>query len=304
MNTTDTAAKRVLILGANGQLARTLARTAPSGTQCIGLPRAEVDITDAEALARALDREQPDWVINGAAYNLVDRAAGEGKSEAFRVNTLAVGGIARACAKAGVPLVHFSTDLVFDGAQHVPYTENCSTRPLSIYGITKLAGEHFALAASSRNLVVRVCRLFGPTPSGRIAAKPVGNFPLLMLHLAQTRGQVRVVDDQIGAPSYLPDVALGVWELANSGQGGLFHLSNSGETTFAALAQETFRLADVRCVVEAVSSESYGAAAKRPLYSTLDNAKAWAAGVTPLRPWQEALAELIAAILPPGASFG
>ena len=284
---------RVLIVGANGQLARSLTLSVPEGSACTGRTRHELDITDPDALARMLDETQPALVFNGAAYNLVDRAENEGMEEALRVNTLGVARLASVCRHAGVRLVHFSTDLVFDGSQHHPYLEEDLPQPLSVYGASKLAGEHLVLAADSQNLVVRVCRLFGSAPPERIAQKPVGNFPLLMRHLAERQVTVRVVNDQVGSPSYLPDVARGVWELAASRQGGLFHLSNAGAVTFADYAREIFRLLNTSCEVAAVTSAEYGAAARRPLYSVLSNAKAHAAGVTPLRPWQDALREFL-----------
>lgn len=293
-----TMLQRVLIVGAGGQLARTLLATAPAGTECVGRSHADLDIADAGALASTLHTAQPTLVINGSAYNWVDKAEGEGMEEALRVNALGVGRLAAACRSANVPLVHFSTDLVFDGAQRTLYLEDAPAHPLGVYGASKLAGEHLTLAANPRNLVIRVCRLFGPAPAGRIAQKPVGNFPLLMLHLARTQGRVRVVNDQVGSPSYLPDVARGVWELLASewvqnGHGGLFHLSNAGEVSFADYAREIFHLAGVDCTIDAVSSAEYGAAARRPLYSTLSNARAQGVGVMPLRHWRDALTEFL-----------
>ena len=116
-----------------------------------------------------------------------------------------------------------------------------------------------------------------------------------MLKLARERGRgrVRVVDDQVGSPSYIPDLAAAVWELVGSGAEGLFHLSNEGEVSFADYARAVFALSGVRCEVEAVPSETYGAPARRPPYSTLSNAKAHLLGVTPLRPWRDALAEFL-----------
>jgi len=244
----------------------------------------------------ALNRLRPDTVINGAAYNLVDKAESTGMRDALHINALGVAVLARACREADVPLVHFSTDFVFDGEQRTPYRETAATRPLGVYAASKLAGEHLALAASPHNFVVRVCRLFGPQLGGVDGSRqrPVGNFPFLMLRLAAERGSVRVVNDQIGAPSYTPDLAQSIWQLLSGAEGGLYHLSNASEVAFDEYAREIFRLAGVVCEVQAVSSEEYGAPARRPLYSTLSNEKAHAAGVTPLRHWRDALAEFIA----------
>jgi dTDP-4-dehydrorhamnose reductase len=154
-----------------------------------------------------------------------------------------------------------------------------------------LCGENVVLAASPRHFAIRVCRLFGPIDAQ--SQKPGGNFPLLMLQLAKTRPKLRVVSDQIGAPSYTPDLARGVWELVQNSAGGLFHLANAGEVSFADYAREVFRIASVNCQVEGVSSAEYGAPAARPLYSTLSCEKAFGEGVTPLRDWRDALREFL-----------
>lgn len=287
--------KRALIVGAGGQLAQALIAAAPPETECIGRTRLQLDLCDGEAIKHALRETRPALVVNGAAYNQVDLAEAAGMEAAFRTNALGVGRLAYACREADTPLLHFSTDLVFDGGKLAPYTEDDEPRPQGVYAASKLAGEHLALAASPRNLVVRVCRLFGPPagPEQGSAAKPSGNFPLLMLRLARERGRVRVVNDQIGSPTYTPDLAGAVWALTQCGDGGLFHLSSAGSVSFADYAREIFRVSGVPCEVEAVSSADYGAAARRPLYSVLDNSKAHAAGVTPLRDWQEALEECL-----------
>ncbi len=284
--------------GARGQLARALLASAPRGVECVGLARAELDIGNAATLENALRETRAQLVINGAAYNLVDKAEGEGAEIARLVNARGAENLAEVCARHDVPLLHFSTDFVFDGAQKTPYLETDATNPLGVYAQSKLDGERAALSASPRNFVVRVCRLFGTreySQNESEGAKPAGSFPFLMLKLSQTRDVVRVVNDQIGSPSYNPDVARGVWQLVEKADGGLFHLSNAGAVSFADYARETFRIAGVSCEVESISSEEYGAAAARPLYSVLSNEKIIAAGVTPLRDWREALEEAITA---------
>lgn len=287
--------RKVLITGANGQLAQALIHAAPTTTECIGLARAELDIADESGVQAAITRHQPDCVINGAAYNLVDKAEAEGMETALRINALGVARLAKACRDVDIPLVHFSTDYVFDGEKRTPYTEADAAHPLGVYGASKLAGENMALAASPRHFAIRVCRLFGPVKGDDAGSlqKPAGNFPLLMLRLGRERDSLRVVSDQIGSPSYTPDLARGVWQLINGGEGGLYHLSNAGEVSFADYTRALFKLAGVSCRVESVTTQEYGAAARRPLYSTLDNAKAHAVGVPPLRHWQDALAEFV-----------
>jgi dTDP-4-dehydrorhamnose reductase len=282
---------RVLCFGAGGQLAGQLIRLAPPEKEWVALARAQADITDAAQVAAAIETARPDLVLNGAAYNAVDRAEGDGLEAAIGINALGAGVLARACREANVPLAHFSTDFVFDGAQRIPYRETDATGPLNAYGASKLAGENLVLAASPRNFVIRVCRLFGPASAH--SAPAASGFPALMLRLARERGRVRVVRGQVGAPGYTPDLARGVWQLLENSTGGLYQLCNAGEVAFDEYARSVFEMAGVSCEVESVSSEEYGAAARRPEYSVLCNEKAHDAGVTPLRYWREALREFL-----------
>lgn len=288
--------RKVLVLGARGQLAGAIARAAPLSVEVVPLERAELDVCDDASIRAALERHRPDLVWNGAAYNAVDKAQlSEGARDAIQINALAPALLALACRDFETQLVHFSTDFVFDGRKSSPYVEDDATNPLSIYGASKLGGERAVLSASPHHIVVRVERLFGPVVengSGS-AAKPGGNFPLLMLRLGKERGRVRVVDDQIGTPTFTPDLARALWQLVQRSDGGLFQLSNAGETSFADYAERVFGLANVACPVERVSSEEYGAPAARPAYSTMSNGKAHSVGVEPLRAWDAALDEFL-----------
>ena len=286
---------RALIVGGQGALAAALKRAAPATTQCQSASRADLDICDAGAVRAFLESNQPEVVLNGAAYNAVDRAQNEGAADAVAINAGGVANLAVACRDLQIPLVHFSSDFVFDGRKTSPYLETDATNPLSIYGASKLCGENIALTTGARNLAIRVCRLFGPTveDGSGSARKPGGNFPLLMLRLARERGSVKVVDDQIGSPSYTPDIARATWQLLGNGATGLFQLSNAGEVSFADYAAEIFRIANVDCPVERISSAQYNAPAARPLYSTMSNDKAIEAGAAPLRHWRDALEEFL-----------
>lgn len=283
--------RKVLVTGAHGQLARALALAAPAESEVVSLGRVELDITDPNSVRSVIETHRPDVVLNGAAYNLVDKAETETGKIATAINEMGPSFLAHTCRDIGATLVHFSTDFVFDGRARVPYTEEDEARQLSVYGVSKYLGERAVLAAAPQHFAIRVCRLFGPIEGP--TQKPAGNFPLLMLKLARERGKVRVVDDQVGSPSYTPDLARGVWELLEKADGGLYHLSNAGEVSFADYAQEVFDIAGVECEIERVSTAEYGAPAARPLYSTLSNAKAHAAGVTPLRHYREALEEFL-----------
>jgi len=290
--------KKALILGARGQLAGALKRTAPPQVEIVALGRGELDICDDASIRAALEQHRPDVVWNGAAFNAVDKAqSADGARDAMQINAVGPTLLALACRDFEVRLVHFSTDFVFDGRKRTPYDEADAANPLSIYGASKLGGESAVLSGSPRHLAIRVERLFGPleaeSSGSGSAAKPGGNFPLLMLRLARERGRVRVVNDQIGTPTYTPDLARACWQLVEKSDGGLFHLSSGGETSFADYARTIFEMADVSCEVEGISSEQYGASANRPLYSTLSNLKANAVGIHPLRAWDEALREFL-----------
>ena len=282
-----------LIAGGNGQLSRALASSAPDDTQAHLMPRTELDIADETSIRAAFERIQPDIVFNGAAYNLVDRAQNEGMNDCWNFNALGPSRLAQICAEREIPLVHFSTDFVFDGTKTSPYEESDCPRPLSVYGSAKLGGENAVIATHPRNFAIRVCRLFGPVGTLAAGGKPAGNFPLLMLKLGRERDSVRVVSDQIGTPTYTPDLASAVWQLVQKAPGGLYHLSNAGEVGFDDYARTIFEIGGVDCTVESVSSAEYGAPAARPAYSTLSNEKAQDFGVAPLRDWRAALEEFL-----------
>jgi dTDP-4-dehydrorhamnose reductase len=290
---------KVLVIGSDGQLARAIIRSSPQQYQVSTLNREQLDITKVDSVRESFQALRPNIVINGAAYNAVDKAQDEGAADALAINALGVTNLALASLEVGARLVHFSTDFVFDGRKKSPYVETDATGPLSIYGASKLCGENICISNSPQNLAIRVCRLFGPVyqdgpGTGR---KPGGNFPALMIRLGKERESLRVVDDQIGSPTYTPDLAAATWQLIENaesrGEGGLFQLSNAGEISFADYAEEILRRANVGCKIEHVSSEEYGAPARRPLYSTLSNQKAHKFGVTPLRHWTEALDEFL-----------
>lgn len=285
---------RALIAGGDGQLSRALAASALTGTECILLGRAALDITSEQSIAQALEAHDPAIVFNGAAYNLVDRAQGDGIEDNWRLNALAPSLLALACARRSIPLVHFSTDYVFDGRKSEPYVEEDAARPLSFYGSAKLGGENAVLCASEANFAIRVSRLFGPVFSSEAGGKPAGNFPLLMLKLGRERPSLRVVNDQIGSPSYTPDLARATWQLVLSAGGGLFQLSNEDEVAFDDYARAILEIGGVTdCRVEGISTAEYGAAARRPSYSTMSNAKAYGCGVQKMRGWREALEEFL-----------
>lgn len=268
-----------LVLGAKGQLGHALGR-ALAGEAVVACGR-EVDVTQPAALAKALAGATgvpPDVVVNAAAFTHVDRCERE-PEEAMRVNGLAPGLLATACARVGAKLVHVSTDYVFDGEGDRPYREDDATGPRSVYGRTKLAGEEAVRAAAPDSLIVRTSWVYG---RGR-------NFVAAILAQAQRGGPLRVVEDQRGCPTSARSLAEGLLALVERGATGLYHLAGAGEASWWELARAALDLTGRHEVpVARIRTEELDLDAPRPRYSVLDCGKAAAAGVR-LPDWREAL---------------
>jgi dTDP-4-dehydrorhamnose reductase len=292
-----------------------------AGQTPIAMGSAELDVTDAQAAARALAAAKADAVINCAAWTDVDGAESH-PSQAAAVNATGAGNLADAAASAGVPLLHLSTDYVFDGrpprdaasrtwpdaasqtrpdaasqtrpdaasqtrpdaaSQTRPYVESDPTGPLSVYGRTKLAGERLVLGASSEHAVVRTAWLFGI--GGR-------NFVATMLGLAEQRNSVQVVDDQTGSPTWTGHLAPALIGLLRREVRGLLHLAGGGAVTWNGFAREIFRQASVDCEVEAIDSAKMARPAPRPSWSVLQSERE---EVVPMPDWRDGLAGYLAA---------
>jgi dTDP-4-dehydrorhamnose reductase len=278
---------RVLVAGAHGQLGRAL--QARLGTRlALAADRAALDVTDAAAVLRMVRECEPELVLNAAAYNDVDGAE-RSPELAFAVNAEAPAHLARACEDAGAALVHVSTDYVFDGSQQRPYTERDEPRPLGVYGASKLAGERAVLGSRCASLVVRTSGVFGARGS-RIKG---GSFVERILARAREGAPLAVVCDQVFSPTYAPDLAEALLELAERKARGVVHVTNSGSCSWHALAEAALRCAGIDAPVTALRAEELGRPARRPPYSVLSNERSQALGVPPLRPWQDALAALL-----------
>ncbi len=270
--------KRLLILGARGMLGYDLQRIfADYEPTC--WDREELDIGDDKAVRKAIKKLKPELVINAAAYTAVDDCESS-SGLAMQINGDAVGSIADACAEIGAVLVHLSTDYVFDGARADGYAEDDKPNPLNAYGQSKLRGEHLLQEATKRFYLVRTAWLYGR--NGK-------NFVDTMLNLAQKRQPIRVVDDQVGSPSYSADVAKGIRELVDQEHPfGIYHLTNDGATSWYGLAKEIFRLTKQDVQLTAVRSSEFPRAAQRPACSILRNTK-----LPALRHWTAALADYL-----------
>lgn len=260
-----------------------------AGHEMVGFARSELDVTDAVSVAGAFDRDTPDAAINCAAWTDVDGAESS-REAAHAVNAEGAGHLARAAARAGVPLVHVSTDFVFDGQPRLSatgspraYVESDATGPRSVYGQSKLEGERLVLAASPRHAVVRSSWLFGL--GGR-------NFAATMLGLAAEREAVQIVSDQVGCPTWTGHLAPALLGLIERQVGGVVHLAGTGAVSWNGFAAEIFRQAELDCRVEAASTAQMARPAPRPAWSALESERA---EVLPLPPWQDGLAGFLAA---------
>lgn len=292
----------ILLLGANGQLGRELQRAlAPLGT-IVATTRSGVlpdgstcevaDFDQPGSLTALLDRVRPTLVVNAAAYTAVDRAEDD-REAAFRANAEAPGVLARWCAQAGVPLVHYSTDYVFDGQGTRPYREDDATAPLGVYGASKLAGEDAIRAGGGRHLIFRTAWVY---------ASHSANFLRTMLRVGADRDVLRVVADQVGTPTPAALIAdVTVQALQHDGAlSGTWHLTATGETSWHGFAEAIFAEAVAAGVlprapnVEAITTAEYPTPAQRPAYSHLDVTKLERDFGVALPSWQDGLKQVIA----------
>lgn len=276
---------KTVVLGAAGQLGRDLCPRL-SG-EVVPLTRAEIDLARPDGIQSALETLRPDVVVNCAAYNFVDKAETE-PDTALATNAWGVRALARACRDLNCVLAHFSTDYVFglDESRHQPFTEHDAPGPVSVYGLSKLAGEYLVRSLCPKHFVIRTCGLYGVWGSGGKG----GNFVETMLRVAGQGKPLRVVADQFCTPSYTVDVAAATAALLATNQYGLYHLTSAGSCTWHEFAGAIFELAGVQADLSAITSQQFNAPARRPGYSVLDTGKYAALGLPPLRHWREALA--------------
>ena len=260
------------------------------GDEAVGLPHADIDVTDGVGVSRIVREQRPDWVINTAAFHRVDDCE-LNPTLAFAVNATGAANVARAAAEVDAGVVFYSTDYVFGGEgrpRHDPHTESSLPDPYNVYGVSKLAGERMVMNANPRHLVIRSAGLYGTATS-----RKGWTFPELMVNKGRNDGWVKVVTDQTLSPTYTHDLAETTKALMEAEAQGLFHLTNEGECSWFEFAQATFDIAGIAVNMEPTVTVPGERRARRPPYSALASERLAETGVTPLRPWREALAQYL-----------
>lgn len=292
---------RIAVTGRTGQVACALAERAADrdDVEIITVGRPELDLSEPRSVADALTAIRPDAIVSAAAYTAVDKAESE-EVLALAVNATGAGAVAQAAAQLGVPVLHLSTDYVFDGRKAAPYVEDDPVNPLGAYGRTKLAGERAVAAATPDHAIFRTAWVYSPYG---------GNFVRTMLRLAGERDSLRVVADQLGNPTSALDIADALIAAAkamhdasdDSGLRGIFHLSGQGETQWADFARTIFaesaRLGGPSATVEDIATADYPTPAVRPANSRLDKTKLHDRFGITLPDWRVSTAQVVARLL-------
>ncbi|MEI4232794.1 dTDP-4-dehydrorhamnose reductase [Roseovarius sp. D22-M7] len=275
----------ILVFGRTGQVATELARRAP---EAICLARERADLEDPEACAAAIAYHSPAAVINAAAFTAVDRAEAE-EPLAIRVNADAPGAMARACAAEGIPMVHLSTDYVFDGQGTAPFSPDAATGPLGAYGRSKLAGEEAIRDSGAVHVILRTAWVFSAHG---------GNFLKTMLRLSETRDALSIVDDQIGGPTPAGDIAAACLTIAarlrdDPALGGTYHFTGAPDVSWKGFAEAIFAAAGREVTVTGIPTADYPTPAARPLNSRLDCRSTEAAFRLARPDWRAALPRIL-----------
>jgi dTDP-4-dehydrorhamnose reductase len=279
---------KILITGAKGQLGSDLmAELKNRGHECVGVDIEEMDITDKSATTRVIGEVLPQAVIHCAAYTAVD-AAEDNEELCRKINAIGTENVAAACAKFGIKIMYISTDYVFNGTGERPWEPDDEREPLNIYGQTKYEGEIAVENSTDKYFIVRIAWVFG------LHGK---NFVKTMLSLSETRNELNVVNDQIGSPTYTPDLSVLLADMIETDKFGRYHATNEGIISWYDFALEIFRQAGKDVKVNPVPAFEYPAKAKRPSNSRMSKDKLDEKGFKRLPTWQDALSRYLAEIM-------
>lgn len=275
---------KVLLIGANGQLGNDLLKVLQTaGDAVVPMTHGQMDVCSEERVAEIMAEAKPDVVISTAAYHRVDDCETR-PALAFQVNGIGAMNLARACRQSGAVLVNYSTDYVFDGKKHAAYEETDLPSPLSVYGASKVLGEHLVAAYTDRYFIIRTCGLYGVAGSrGR-----GGNFVETMLKKALAGESIRVVDDQVLTPTYTADLAEATRKLILTACYGLYHVTSEGQCSWYEFARYIFERAGLDARLSRLSSSEFASPVKRPANSVLSKAKLRSLGLS-IPSWKDAL---------------
>jgi len=275
---------KVLVTGINGQLGYDVVKELEkNGHTAYGTKREDFDLTNEADVHRFVQEVKPDAIIHCAAYTNVDQAETD-RETAYNVNGLGTKYLAQAAHEGKAKMVFVSTDYVFDGNGTEPYEVDEPTKPLGVYGETKLAGEKFLQESLEQHFIVRTAWVYGINGN---------NFVKTMLRLGKERGEVGVVADQVGSPTYTVDLAKFLVELIETDKYGVYHASNSGVCSWYEFAVEIYKQAGLNVKANPLTTEQFPRPAARPKYSVLSKQKLNEQGFTPLRDWKEALSDYL-----------
>lgn len=274
---------KVLLLGSAGQLGSEFKNFLKDKVELYAYTHKEVDITDLNSIKETFQEIYPEIVINCAAYTNVDKAE-EDEELAYKVNSIGARNISFLSFKVGAKVVYFSTDYVFDGKNSCPYREFDEPNPLSIYGKTKLLGEIYTRQHNPNHLILRISWLYGINGV---------NFAKKIVKLSKEKKEIKVVNDQIGTPTYSLDVVKQTWRLIQMDSVGLYHSANLGESTWFEFAKIIVNMLNLNAIVIPVSSNEFKTPAKRPKFSVLDNYLLNLEGKNIMRDWKNALIDFI-----------
>jgi dTDP-4-dehydrorhamnose reductase len=282
---------KVAVLGANGQLGRDVVSAfAAEGNTVTALTHEQAEVASLESVRSALEGLRPGLVVNTAAFHHVEKCETD-PARSFAVNGIGARNVAQVTAELDVPLIHISTDYVFDGAKRTPYTEEDHPQPLNVYGNTKLAGEHFVRAMNPRHFVVRTSAIYGENPC---RAKGGLNFVELMLKLSGEREELRVVDDEFVTPTPTAQIARQLVELGRSSEYGLYHATAEGSCSWFDFAAAIFDMTGTRIRLERARPGEFPAKVPRPKYSVLENKALKSKSLNVFTSWQEGLSHYLA----------
>lgn len=279
---------KIAIIGANGQLGTDLTEVLSAQHEVTALNHSDIEITDAGNVQQVLSALQPGIVINAAAHTNVPLCEKE-PDKAFLINGTGTLNLARVCHDIKARFVHFSTDYVFDGSKQMPYTEEDLCNPLNVYGVTKLAGEYFALNYCEQSFVIRVSGIYGRVPARGKGA----NFITSVLKQAKEKPEVKVVDDEILTPTPTFDIAKNTAELITTDAYGLYHMSCEGETSWYEFAKVIWETLNIKTPLLKASVKDFPSVVKRPFYSVLENHKLNKLGLNKMPGWKEALVDFL-----------